>query len=123
MSRNLNRVQLIGNLTRDAEPKTLPSGSKLCTFTVATNRTIRSRNSTIPEKRETEYTRCVSWGPVADMAEKLLKGQQVFVEGRLSTRKWVSQTGQETTTTEVVVNDLMASAPREEKEEKEPIPF
>ena len=92
MARSLNSVQLIGNLTRDPELRYTPSGSAVCTFGLATN---RSWTTDAGEKREeTEFHRIVSWNKLAELCSQfLVKGRKVYVEGRLSTRSWTGQDG------------------------------
>ncbi len=104
--RSLNKVQLIGNLTRDPELRYTPNGTAVCSFTVATNRewTLESGE----KREEAEFTRCVSWNKLAELCSQLLsKGRKVFVEGRLQTRSWTSQDGTQRTSTEVVINDMI----------------
>ena len=106
MARSLNRVQLIGNLTRDPELRYTPQGTAVCTFGVATN---RSWMTDAGEKKEdTEFHRIVAWNKLAELCSQLLKkGRKVFVEGRLSTRSWTAQDGAQRTTTEIVINDMI----------------
>lgn len=106
MARSLNRVQLIGNLTRDPELRYTPSGTAVCSFGVATN---RSWTTDTGEKREdTEFHRIVSWNKLAEICSQfLVKGRKVYVEGRLSTKSWTGQDGQQRTTTEIVIDDMI----------------
>jgi single-strand DNA-binding protein len=106
MSRSLNKVLLIGNLTRDPELRYTPQGTAVCTFGLATN---RQWNTDSGEKREdVEYHRVVAWNKLAELCAQLLtKGRKVFVDGRLQTRKWQTQEGQERTTVEVVITDMI----------------
>lgn len=104
--RSLNKVQLIGNLTRDPELRYTPNGTAVATFTVATNRewTVESGE----RREETEFTRVVSWNKLAELCSQLLsKGRKVYVEGRLQTRSWTGQDGNQRTTTEVVISDMI----------------
>lgn len=112
-ARSLNKVMLLGNLTRDPEIRYTPSGTAVCTFGLATNRTWTSTDGTEPQE-ETEYHRIVAWSKLAEICSQLLfKGRKVYVEGRLQTRKWTGQDGQERTTTEVVIDEMIAlGAPR-----------
>jgi len=106
-SRSLNRVSLIGNLTRDPELRYTPQGTPVCTFGLATNR------SWVPasggeRQEETEFHRIVSWNKLAELcAELLFKGRKVFVEGRLQTRNWSDAQGQERTTVEIVIDNMI----------------
>lgn len=106
MARSLNRVQLIGNLTRDPELRYTPSGTAVCSFGIATN---RSWTTDTGEKREeTEFHRIVSWSKLAELCSQfLVKGRKVYVEGRLSTKSWTTQDGQQRTTTEIVIDDMI----------------
>lgn len=104
--RSLNKVTLIGNLTRDPELRYTPNGTAVASFTVATNRewTVESGE----KREEAEFTRCVAWNKLAELCSQLLsKGRKVFVEGRLQTRSWTSQDGTQRTATEVVINDMI----------------
>jgi single-strand DNA-binding protein len=106
MARSLNRVQLIGNLTRDPELRYTPNGNAVCTFGLATNRTWTTDSG---EKREeVDFHRIVSWNKLAELCSQfLVKGRKVYVEGRLSTRNWTGQDGTQKTTTEVVIDDMI----------------
>lgn len=83
--RTVNKVILIGNVTRDPIVKTTEWGKKVALFTVATNRYFKT--STWEQKSEAEFNNCVAWGNLADRVEKyLVKGKLLYVEGRLRTR-------------------------------------
>lgn len=104
--RSLNKVTLIGNLTRDPELRYTPNGTAVATFTVATNRewTVESGE----KREEAEFTRCVAWNKLAELCSQLLsKGRKVYVEGRLQTRNWQGQDGNQRTSTEVVISDMI----------------
>jgi len=105
-SRSLNKVQLIGNLTRDPELRYTPQGTAVCTFGLATN---RSWTTETGEKREeTEFHRVVSWNKLAELCSQLLfKGKKVYVEGRLQTRSWTAQDGSQRQTTEIVIEEMI----------------
>lgn len=106
MARSLNRVQLIGNLTRDPELRYTPSGTAVCTFSVATNRNWTT--DTGEKKEEVEFHRIVAWNKLAELCSQFLtKGRKVFVEGRLSTRQWNAQDGTQKQTTEIVISDMI----------------
>ncbi len=86
----LNKVILIGNLTRDPELKAIPSGNKVCSFGLATNRTFKDKNGARQEK--TEFHNIVVWGKTAEnVAQYMKKGSQILIEGRLETRSWDDQ--------------------------------
>ncbi len=106
MARSLNRVQLIGNLTRDPELRYTPAGNAVCTFGLATN---RSWTTDAGEKREeVDFHRVVAWNKLAELCSQfLVKGRKVYVEGRLSTRNWTAQDGAQKSTTEVVIDDMI----------------
>lgn len=106
MPKSLNRVQLIGNLTRDPELRYTPNGTAVCSFGLATG---RSWTTEAGEKREeTEFHRIVSWNKLAELCSQfLVKGRKVYVEGRLQTRSWTGQDGAQRTTTEIVIDDMI----------------
>lgn len=106
-SRSLNKVLLIGNLTRDPELRYTPSGTAVCTIGLATNRSWTSPESG-ERNEETEFHRLVAWAKLAEICGQLLKkGRKVYVEGRLQTRKWTSQDGAEKQTTEIVMDNMI----------------
>ncbi len=83
----LNKAILIGNLTRDPELKAIASGNKVCSFSIATNRTYKDSNGVRQEK--TDYHNIVVWGKTAEnVATYMKKGSQILVEGRMETRSW-----------------------------------
>lgn len=105
-SRSLNKVQLIGNLTRDPELRYTPQGTPVCTIGLATNRSWVDQAG--QRQEETEFHRLVAWSKLAELCGQLLfKGRKIYVEGRLQTRKWQSQDGQERYTTEVIISDMI----------------
>lgn len=106
MARSLNRVQLIGNLTRDPELRYTPSGTAVCSFSIATNRNWTT--DTGEKKDEVEFHRIVAWNKLAELCSQFLtKGRKVFVEGRLATRSWTAQDGTQKNTTEIVISDMI----------------
>lgn len=97
---NLNKVFLIGNLTRDPELRYIPSGSAVTTFTVAVNRVYTQQGE---KKEEVSYIKVVVWGKMAETCgEYLSKGSPVFVEGRIQSRSWETPQGEKRSTVEVV---------------------
>ncbi|HUG33328.1 MAG TPA: single-stranded DNA-binding protein [Anaerolineales bacterium] len=106
MSRGLNKVQIIGHLGRDPEMRYTPSGKAVTTFTVAVS---RSWNTVDGERHnETEWFNVVAWGNLAEICKQyLVKGQQVYIEGRLQTRRWDDKEGVKHTSVEVVANEMM----------------
>ncbi len=106
MARSLNKVILIGNLTRDPEMRYTPSGTAVCTFTVATNRQWKTESG--DTKEDAEFHRIVAWDKLAEICSQMLsKGKKVYVEGRLQTRKWEGQDGNTRYTTEVVISEML----------------
>jgi len=106
-TRSLNRVTLIGNLTRDPELKYTPQGSAVCTFGIATNR--EWTDSSGQKQEGAEFHRIVAWGKLGEICSQLLqKGRKVFVEGRLQTRQWKTQDGSDKQITEIVIEEMMA---------------
>lgn len=105
-TRSLNKVILIGNLTRDPELRYTPAGTAVCTFGLATNRSWTTQTG--ETKEETEFHRIVAWNKLAELCAQLLsKGRKVYVEGRLSTHAWTGQDGTQRTSTEVVIEDMI----------------
>lgn len=105
-ARSLNKVILIGNLTRDPELRYTPNGTAVCTFGVATNRGWTTQTG--EAKEETEFHRIVAWNKLGELCSQLLvKGRKVYVEGRLTTRNWTGQDGVQRTTVEVVIEDMI----------------
>ena len=106
MSRGLNKVMIIGNLGRDPEMRYTPSGRPVTTFSVATS---RSWNTSEGEKHvETEWFNIVAWSNLAEICKQyLIKGQQVYIEGRLQTRHWDDQEGNKHTSVEIVANEMI----------------
>jgi len=118
--RSLNKVQLIGNLTRDPELRYTPQGTAVCTFGLATNRSWVTEAG--EKKEETEFHRIVAWNKLAELCSQLLfKGRKVYVEGRLQTRRWTAPDGSQRQATEIVISDMMIldskRAPEEVTEE------
>jgi single-strand DNA-binding protein len=105
MSRGLNKLMIIGHLGRDPEMRYTPSGKPVTTFSVATSRTWHSADGERHE--ETEWFNVVAWGSLAEVCNQhLKKGQQVYVEGRLQTRRWEDGDGNKHFTTEVVAQEM-----------------
>ena len=109
-SRSWNRVELIGNLTRDPELRYTPNGAAVVTFGVATNRTYVSEGE---RKEEVDFHRLVAWNKLAELCNQLLKkGMRVFVSGRLQTRSWEGNDGVTRQTTEIVIEDMIVLTPK-----------
>lgn len=110
-ARSLNKVQLIGNLTRDPELRYTPNGSAVCTIGMATNRSWTTDAG--ERKEETEFHRIIAWNKLAEICSQfLVKGRRVYVEGRLRTASWQAQDGSQRTTTEIVMEDMIMLDPR-----------
>lgn len=106
MARGINKVILIGNLGRDPEVRYTPNGGAIANITVATTDQWKDKQSGQLQDR-TEWHRVVMFGRLGEIAgEYLKKGSQVYIEGRLQTRKWQDQSGQDRYTTEIVANDM-----------------
>lgn len=104
--RSLNKVELIGNVTRDPEVRYTPSGKAVATFSIATNRTWRTDAG--ENKEEVEFHRIVAWDKLAEtIGQYVKKGNPLYVEGRIQTRKWKDKEEQERTTTEIVINSMI----------------
>ena len=114
MSRGLNKVQIIGHLGKEPEMRYTPSGKPVTTFSVAVS---RSWNSADGERHsETEWFNVVAWGNLAEICKKYLtKGQQVYIEGRLQTRRWDDKEGVKHTSIEVVANEMMMLGDRKDQ--------
>lgn len=118
----LNKAIICGNLTRDPEMKALPSGSKVTSFSIATNRVYKDQEGN--KKEEVEFHNIVVFGKQAETsAQYLKKGQGVLIEGRIQTRSWEDKTsGEKKYRTEIVADSVQfgpkaggQGAPREEK--------
>ena len=113
MSRGLNKVMIIGHLGRDPEMRYTPSGRPVTTFTVATSRTWNTSDG--ERHTETEWFNVVTWGNLAEICKQYLtKGQQVYIEGRLQTRRWDDNDGVKHTSVEIVANEMMILGDRRE---------
>ena len=106
MARGINKVILVGNLGQDPDTRYLESGLTVTNFTLATNESWKDKQS--GERRErTEWHRIAMFGRLAEIAaEYLRKGSQVYVEGRLRTRKWQDKDGQDRFTTETIAGEM-----------------
>jgi len=105
-ARSLNKVQLIGNLTRDPEIRYTNSGTPVATFGVATNKSWKDTNGEL--KEIAEFHNVVAWNKMAEICQQLLaKGMKVYVEGSLTTRSWETEDGSTRYKTEVRVNDMI----------------
>ncbi len=106
MARGINKVILIGNLGQDPEVRYTPSGGAVANLRIATSESWRDKQTGEQQER-TEWHRVVMFGRLGEIAgEYLRKGSKVYIEGRLQTRKWQDQNGQDRYTTEIVANDM-----------------
>ncbi len=106
MANSLNKVQLIGNLTKDPELRQTPNGSNVCSFTVATNLTWKDANGQKQDKAE--FHNIVVWGKLAEICGQYLqKGKKVYLEGRLQTRDWEAEDGSKRYKTEMVAENMI----------------
>ena len=107
MAGSINKVILVGNVGQDPQTRTMQSGQKVVTFSLATSDRWRDRQSG-EQKEQTEWHRIVIFNPnLVDVAERMLqKGTKLYIEGALRTRKWQNQQGVDTYTTEVVLNQF-----------------
>ncbi len=100
---DLNKAIIVGNLTRDPEERSLPSGAKLCTFSLATNRVWKDKDGN--QQKSTDFHNIVVFGRQAETsAQYLKKGQEALVEGRIQTRSWEDQNGEKKYRTEIVAD-------------------
>lgn len=105
-SRSLNRIILIGNLTRDPELKYTPTGTAICTFGVATNRSWTTADG--QTKEDVQYHRIVAWQKLAELCGKLLaKGRKVYLEGRMTYRTFTGRDSVQRTIAEIVLDDFI----------------
>jgi single-strand DNA-binding protein len=107
MSKNLNKVQLTGNLGKDPETRYTPQGSAITKFSVASSRSWRTAEG--EDREDTEWFNVVAWNKLGEIcAQYLQKGSRVYIEGRLQTRSWEDQqTGQKRYMTEVIATDMI----------------
>lgn len=109
-SRNLNKVMLIGNLTRDPEMRYTPQGNAVASFVIATNREWVTQGE---KKQSVDFHNVVAWNKLAEICGQLLKkGIKVFVEGRLQTRDWVGDDGKKRYKTEIIIDDMIILTPK-----------
>ncbi|MFA6423006.1 MAG: single-stranded DNA-binding protein [Patescibacteria group bacterium] len=110
---SVNRATILGNLTRDPELRSTPTGRNVCSFSIATNR--RWSGDDGAQQEAVEYHDIVAWGKLAEMVNSMLKkGKPVYVEGRLQTRSWDGQDGIKRYKTEIVADFISALGGRED---------
>ena len=106
MSRGLNKVMIIGRLGQDPEMRYTPSGRPLTNFQLAANRSWTTADG--EKKTETEWFNIVAWGKLAEICNQYLKkGQQVYIEGRLHTRRWQDDEGANHSSVEVITQEMI----------------
>jgi len=102
----LNKVMVIGNLTRDPETRATPGGTQVCTFGVATNRVWADPQGVRQE--EAEFHNIVAFGRLAEICSQYLgRGRKVYIEGRMKTREWQAQDGTKRNRTEIVAENMI----------------
>lgn len=102
---NLNRAFILGNLTRDPETKTTPSGQTVCRFGIATNRVWNDKNGV--KQQKAEFHNIVAWGKLAEICSQYLqKGKMVLIEGRIETRNWTTPDGIKKYWTEIIAEKM-----------------
>lgn len=105
MARSLNQVIIMGNLTRDPDLRTIPSGQSVCSFSLALNRSYKDSNDQWQEA--TDYVDVVAWSNLGDrISTYLRKGSRCLVQGRLQSRSWEQEDGQKRSKLEVLANDV-----------------
>jgi single-strand DNA-binding protein len=105
-SRGVNKVILVGNLGKDPEVRYMPNGNAVANITVATSETWKDKN-TGADQEKTEWHRCVAFRKPAEIiGEYMRKGSKIYIEGKLQTRKWQDQQGQDRYTTEIVIDQF-----------------
>ncbi len=106
-TRSLNKVMLIGNLTRDPELKYTAQGTAICTFGLATNRSWTTEDG--EKKENATFHRIVAWDKLAEICEQILyKGRKTYLEGRLNNREWEGDDGETRRVTEIVISEMIA---------------
>jgi single-strand DNA-binding protein len=106
MARGVNKVILVGNLGKDPETRYMPSGSAVTNLTLATSESWKDKQTGDPQER-TEWHKIAMFGRLAEIAaEYLRKGSQVYIEGKLRTRKWQDKEGKDRYTTEIVADEM-----------------
>ena len=110
---SLNKVMLIGNLGKDPEVRYTPAGVAVASFNLATSERFKNKSGEWEER--TEWHRVTLWSKLAEIAgEYLAKGKTVYIEGRLQTRKWQDNSGNERYTTEIVGEKMQMLSPKGE---------
>ncbi|MBL7141563.1 single-stranded DNA-binding protein [Patescibacteria group bacterium] len=122
---NVNKAIVLGNLTRDPETRTTPSGQTVTSFGLATNRFWTDKESG-EKKKQAEYHNIIAWGRLGEIAQEFLKkGSLVYIEGRLQTRNWQDQQGNKRSRTEIITERIqlgprLSSRPTNSQSDKTP---
>lgn len=105
MALSLNKVFVLGRLTRDPESRTTPNGQKVASMSIATNRVFKGKDGS--KQEQVEFHNVVMWGRLAEIASQYLtKGQEVMIEGRIQTRSWDGQDGVKKYRTEIIAENM-----------------
>ncbi|WP_020560172.1 single-stranded DNA-binding protein [Thiofilum flexile] len=121
MARGINKVILVGAVGKDPENKSMPSGDAIAHISIATNEQWQDR-ATGEKKENTEWHRVVFFGRLAETVGMYVrKGQMIYVEGRLKTRKWQGQDGQDRYTTEIIASDMQMIGGRPNEGDRAPM--
>ncbi len=121
---SVNKAIVIGNAGKDPETKYTDAGVAVCTLVLATKHSWKQQDGTRQEK--TEWHRVVFWGKLAEIVDKYVKkGSQVYVEGRIETRKWTDKNGHDKYTTEIVADQMqmLSGRPKAEADNDDEVPF
>ena len=121
---SVNKAIIIGNAGKDPETKYTEAGVAVCTLTLATKHSWKQQNGSRQEK--TEWHRVVFWGKLGEIVDKYVKkGSQVYVEGRIETRKWTDKNGNDKYTTEIVADQMqmLSGKPKAEVDNDDEVPF
>ena len=114
---SVNKCLFIGNLTADPEIRTMPNGEQVANFTIALNERYKAKDGNVVEN--VEYVRIVLYRRLAEIAgQYLTKGSQVYIEGRLKTRKWQDNNGQDRYTTEIQGDNLQMLGGRQDEQKQ-----
>ena len=114
MSNDINKVILIGRLTKDPELKYTQSGSSVCSFSIANNKTWTQNGE---KKDQVSFFNCIAWGKLGELiAQYCRQGNRVCIEGRLQQRSWDDQEGKKRSTVEIVVSEIQFLTPKTEHE-------
>ena len=119
MSRSLNKAQLIGNLTRDAELRYTPQGTAVVNFGIATNR--QWKDSQGQQKDDVTFHRVVAWSKLAEICGQYLKkGTRIYVEGRIDNRTWENKQGEKQNTSEIVIDEMIILSSKDGVQQSQP---